>query len=547
MTLQGAILKLSYATIPLFWPVWICTAVAALYLAISSRPTWRSGQPSHWINPASIGIFALLLPFIYLLLWGIDFAYHDNDIVLDYTAVGRFWPVAIWPHEGRYFPLFAQEFNALSLFGPTPIVYYTFVVAQLVVFCVLLERALWDIPTPSRIGAVAVLICSNSMGIVFADLIYPERNIVFSLAVLIVAIQRGDRAPSRLNLVAALLAAQLALYYKEPAFLLIGTVAVTRLVIWWFRTPDSGWGWLRGRQLEIGLLALCAIFLMQFAISLAGYGSIAYADRADIGAWKAAVRYAQTDPLLVGFVAAIALRAASVRRIADLDPVWDPLALGAVVYTTALISMGLSADRYMPPVDMIALLFAVRQAANYGQSRPERRWLVRVATIAIAVATVSFGAFRVLEHKSVVRGTVALAEFVERYSADHQGEVRVYFPNTEGWRMMNFAAYLKYRYPAAFERVRLVGPDQYAEGRCVTFRAYRCEQSPAPRRGDIIAHLPDDPRRSAASNRQPLFRYDLLPGGVPAWVGRIFYREAPLYVGLPMPHDWLAATAALQQ
>ena len=46
------------------------------------------------------------------------------------------------------------------------------------------------------------------------------------------------------------------------------------------------------------------------------------------------------------------------------------------------------------------------------------------------MAVCAFGAFRLLEHKSVVRGTVELAAFLDRFAAEHPGPVRVYFPDT---------------------------------------------------------------------------------------------------------------------
>ncbi len=546
MTLGEISLKLAYATIPLFWPVWLFTLAAALYIGFSSSDNWRSREPFTMLNAGSYAIAGFVLPYVAFLLWGVDFAYYDNDVLLEYTVSGKLSPLGIWPYQGRFFPLFAQEFNALALIAPTPVCYHAFAALQLVAFCWLLNVALSDIPVAWRVGAVAALIMSNSVGLVFADLIYTERNVVLWLAVLIVALRRFDQSPSRLNVVAALVAAQVALYYQELVLLLVATVALTRLAVAWRREGPVRWRWLTTRPLEVGLLVCCAVFVTQFAVSMLSVDPVAYAlERARVGPVHLALQYARTDPLLLVLVAGLALRAGQVRRLADLDPVWDSLALGALVYFIALVLTGLPGTRYAGPVDTIALLFAVRQAAAWSRTMPLGRWAIGTLAVVLALAVTIFGAVRLLEYKSVVRGTVKLVQFVEQYSASHPGELRLYFPNTAGWRMMNVASYMRYRDQRVFERVRFLGPHEFPGGQCVSYLSYRCERALAPEPGDLVVQLPDDPERVEMPRAELQFQYELLPGGLPAAVSRLVYPAAPLYDGREMPKGWLTATAAV--
>jgi len=539
------LLKLSYATIPLFWPIWILAAAVIGYVACRSHNTWTAGDSFEKAGVGATAIAVFLIPYVAFLLWSIDFAYHDDDSFIEFTVSGLKWPLAIWPYLGRYFPLQLQEFNLLALVSPTPGVYYAFVVAQLIVFCWLLLQALADVPVVWRVVGVVVLLTSNSVGIVFAEPVYPERNIVVSLAVLAVLLPRIDRAPSRLNLFGALLAAHVALYCKEPVFLLVATMALTRLWRGRSRHPASRWRWLTECPLEIGCLVLCALFVGQFLVSLLAFANARYVANASVGPLRAASYYAQTDPLLWAFVATIAVRARSIVR-GECDPVWDALAAGAGMYFAALVLLGLAGDRYMPPVDLIAMLLVVRQAARHFERFPSHRWVIAALTALVALASISLGAFRLWEHKSVVRGTVELRSSLERYGAARTGAIHLFFPDSEGWRIMNFAAHLRYRAPEVFARVHLRAPKTFADGQCVFyFSRYRCETSLLPGPGDVVVHLPDDATYSAVEGPRTVFAHAFLPDALPLPLCRWLYRGTPLAADHTMPPHWLTATVAV--
>jgi len=417
----------------------------------------------------------------------------------------------------------------------------------LAVFCWLLLIALARTSTCWRVGAVLLLLCTNSIAIVFADPIYPERNIVFAMALFAIAVQRFDRSPSRLNFFGATFAAHLMLYYKEPMFLLVGAFAVARLFLVWRCMRPTGWGWLRGQPLELGLLGVCIVFAVQLLFILLSATRSTYVDDLTIGAATAFARYVSTDMWLLPLAVGIALRVRRLRTLGDFDPLWDPLALGAIIYLFALIALGLFADRYAPPIDLVAALFLAREMDHWWSTRPSSRWLVAAATATTATALCIFGAFRLIEHKSVVLGSVELAAFLDRFVVEYPGTQRVYFPDSYGWRVMNFAAYLRYRYPAAYERVRLSGPGEFPQNRCVYWKDYRCEHASAARPGDLIAHLPDDVYRPGSEQGRLLFEYEWIAKIMPAPLGKMLYRTAPLYNGQDMPSDWLKASVAIQE
>jgi hypothetical protein len=546
MTLQQLLLAPAYQLDRLFWPIWVAVVVALVYVAVRTQHDWRSRAPFVWPRLDAVLVLIFLVPYVLFMVWGVAFAYHDNDFFLE-TAAGRSSPLHIWPEIGRYFPLQMKEFNLLRHISPTALFYQSVVAVQVVLFCALLLIALADIGMRWRVGAVLLLLCSNSIGIVFADPIYPERNIIFAMALFIVAVQRFDRSPSRLNFIAATVAAHLSLYFKEPIFLLVGTFAAGRLLLVWRRTRPAGWAWLRGQPFELSLLGVCLVFAIQLFLTLLATRQSTYVVDATVGPLTALARYARTDMWLLALIAGLVFRIRRLRALGEVDAIWDPLVQSAVLYFVVLIVIGLFADRYAPPIDLIAALYLAREMAYWWSARPARRWFLAAVTAATAMAVCVFGAFRLIEHKSVVRGTVELAAFLDRFAAEHPGTVRVYFPDTYGWRLMNFAGYLRYRYPAAYERIHLRGPHAFPENRCAYWRDYRCEHADASEPGDLIAHLPDDLKRDGGQHGRLLFEYELIMSGVPYALGRLLYPTAPLYVGKDMPLGWLKATAALHE
>ena len=432
--------RASYGTIRLFWPMFLATALACVAWSVRSVRRWSSGRPLVKVGTSTAVLIAVAAPLLTFVLAGADFAYHDDDVLLPHSVAHRFFPIAIWPQQGRYFPLFSQEFNAISLISTAPLAYYGFIALQLIVLCILLNMVLSDVAVWWRVVATASILYASGTAILFAEAVYPERNIVFWLLVMILALKRFDVRPSRLNMAAALLAAQIAMYYKEPVFLLVASVAIIRLVSALRGTGRVSRRSLSSRPLELGLLAIAVIFAGQLLALLLGSGSSQYVENGSVGPATAAALYFRMDPLLVVFAAGIVIRLVRRRRAPHLDPVWDAFGVGGVVYFLALVTTGLASDRYLGPVDMIAVLFTIRQASALWAERPRVRGWTVAAALVVTVTTLGGGAFRLIEHTSVVSGTSELADFVSDYTSTHEGTVRLYFPSSHDWRIMNRGA-----------------------------------------------------------------------------------------------------------
>ena len=537
MTASRLAWTLSYATVPLFWPVFLATAALAALLVVRARLPWRSREP--FDAAPLLAVAACVAPYLAVLLWGAEFAYHDNDVFTEHIAAGRAWPPAIWPPQGRYFPLYGQEFNALALIAAAPLLFHAFVAAELVILCWLLTALLSDLPAGWRYGAIATLILSNSVGLVHADLLAPERTVVLCMVGLALALSRADRAPSRWNVMAALLAAQGALYSQEPAVVAIAAMALGRLAPAWQRRRQSGRPLVRFVALDAALLGLCAIFAAQFAVSRLPFQPGPHVDRVDFGFLPTLLVYARTDFFLLPFGAALVSRMARVRRLDDLDPVWDPLAAGGLAYLITLLLIGLPGTRHAAPVDVVAALFTTREVVYRIQATRRARPLLVALSSAVAATVILAGGLRLLEYKSIVRGTVELAGFVERHAAEHPGDIRLYFPASPGWRIMNVAAYFHYRGGTLATRVRMAAPRRFPDGRCVGYVLYQCDEATAPAPDDLVVRLPDDIEPASEPAGRVLLQHGIVPAAVAPWLASIAYPQSELYVGGTMPEGWL--------
>jgi hypothetical protein len=541
--------KLAYATIPLFWPVFLATATLIVFAGVRAPLPWRSREPFR--AAPILAVTACLAPYLALLLWGAEFTYYDNDVFTESIAAGHWRAIGIWPQQGRYFPLFVQEFNALSLAGSSPLLFHGFVAAQLVALCWLLTAALAEAPPAWRYGAIATLVLSNSVGFVFADLLAAERNVVFWLAAVIVALQRLDREPSRLTVIGGGLAALAAVNYQEPVFLTIAAVAITRLALVSKRGPGASPGQLLW-SVDAGLLCICLIFAAQMAASRLAFQPGPSIDRVNFGFLTTLAQHLRNDFLLLPFAAAVVSRIARLRRLGEIDPIWDPLALGAMAYFGSLLVMGLPGTRHAAPFDLIAVLVATREAMHRTRTATTGRAILPVLSSVVAALVILAGGFRLLEHRSVVLGTARLADAVERYTATHEGTVRLYFPAARDWRIMNVAAYFHHRGGNLATRVEMAAPHRFPEGRCVGYVPYRCVEAMMPKSGNIVVRLADDTTRVLEPQGEPLLDFELLPGGIPPLLRDLAYRQSELYLLAhrqlddEMPEGWLS-TRAWQQ
>lgn len=511
---------------------------------------------------------AFVLVYVALIFAGTNYTDHDNNQLTLFSVRGIKFSPPIWG-DGRFFPLSHQEFNVIRFIARSCAAYHVLGVVELLVMLVLANALLDELPIRRRLFTLALVLIVPSIAISFFGLIYPERNQVLAILVMLFGIRRFDESGKRLALVFALLAAHASLYYKEPTFVIVFTFAAGRLVLRWMSSRGTPGHSLRrvlsSSRAELALLVVTAVFLLLFAWMMLPKASLGYAEanrsHTRGGTFSVLFDYLKSDLLVTVFIAVVATRALRVLRTPmAADLLWDPLALGAVGYTAAYAVLKLYAPYYLAPVDVIAVLYLARIMSS--QQRP-RFWTSAICVLITGQNALGF-AYHLIERKNIMQAKHRAAEFVKALAQKRgNADTRLYFPNAEGYQIMEFAAYLSYlgvdigedqRASHSNGRVVLESPRLFTTGKCVSFREQiHCNHTPDPASDAFWTYLPDDPQplqevRGAAQRVRTLYQY------VPFAAPRVLRPVLSLFKGVsivfwdrPLPQNWLTSRIEVVQ
>ena len=216
------------------------------------------------------------------LVWE-DFAYYDNsNFTLDILK-GRNYPTPIWQGQGRFFPLGYQEFNLLRHFTDTITGYHVLPIAQLLIFSWILLILDDELSIAARVALTILALVTPSILISFSGLIFPEHNVLFFLACLVLSVRRFEQTKSIAWAVAAVVCAQIILYYKEPAFLLLLGFAAVRLMLWLRNAQNARWDYARlwdaESSLDLCFVSLAVTFLLYYFAVMGIHQKLHYARR----------------------------------------------------------------------------------------------------------------------------------------------------------------------------------------------------------------------------------------------------------------------------
>jgi hypothetical protein len=560
------------------WIIVTATAAICVAWAVGRTATTRSKSESKtdlFLTRRLVGMpkdmtaLALLAVFlgsysVMILVWE-DFAYYDNSSFTLFTLKGHNIAPPIWQGEGRFLPLGYQEFNLVRHFTDTIIGYHVLAIAQLFVFVSILLLCDDELSIAARVALAFVALLTPSILISFSGLIFPERNVLFLLACLVLSIKRFEKTQSTPWAVTAAVCAQIMIYYKETAFLLLLGLAAGRLIL---RCRDGRyWKWDRHRlwdregRLDFCLACLAVLFLLYYFAVMGIHPNIHYATVRRQPIAEILLAYLRLDLLVWFFVAVVLARIYLILRYRiEASPLWDGLAFGGVACFVAYDYLGIFAPNYLAPVDLIAVLYVGRFAILL----PKKTHLwskvtVLLLTFAVLVQNVVFSAFSVFERKNGIYAKVEIARVVEAQSRGRAGDaVRLFFPFAKPYVIMEFASYLSYRGIAVegFEEegsgrnpVVLTAAAVAKDGPCIGYRSVECHAVSGPASGDLVIVLPDDEASLAQASvyragRELLFFYEPHPP-IPQWLDFVI---ANLHVAageFTLPDRWMDGSVTI--
>lgn len=518
--------ELWYQRLTMFWPIWITLTVVAVLLGTwfvagavksalqdvkSNDLTGSKSLPLKLTRQDrfAITLFCLfLLSYVILLFAWEDFAYYDNSQFTQYTLKHKSYEPPIWRESGRFFPMDCQEFNLFKDWHAGIFAYHAVPVLQLLIVCILwltLDQAL-SLKERVLLTVAALLVPGTS--IAFGGLIYPDRNVVLWLFLLLFFVIRFEKTQAPVWAAAAILSAQFMLYYKETAFLLLWGFAAARLL---FRCRDDNppaWNFrrflTRESRLDLCLLVLGFTFLLYYGSIMFHHTNLKYARDARLPEWKVLQLYLQKDVLAWFFAPVVIVRIYLIgRRRIQPSLLWDALSCGAMAYLLGFLCLGMVSDYYLLPVDVLAVMCLGRlMFLSWNKlSLPGKIAIVSALSL-VLVQNTSHAAYRLYERKNLIQAKVQIANAILEYRRQHsEPRVRLFFPFATPYEIMEFGAYLDYRGVPIEEAdamsvgtncVQLISPALPRTGLLQDYRSIigRAGERPVP--GDLVVILPDD-------------------------------------------------------
>ena len=539
-----------------FWRIWFALTIAAamsaawwvgrggIPIARAPKRVWghRVLTRRLVLSRTSLAVVGLLVAFLVcyvgaMLKWE-DFTYYDNDQFTLYTLRGHNFGPPIWPGIGRFFPLGLQEFNLIRHFTATAAGYQALPIFQLLILSCILLILDGELNFTGRAGLAVFALIAPSIVISFGSLICPERNVVFWLACLALLLKCFERTHATAFAVAVVICAQIMIYYKETASLLLLSLAIGRLILRrvvlnkmpldYRRLMD------RESRLDMCLAGLGVVFLLYYVATMLPHPHMQYAVDARLPEAQTFFAYLKLDLLAWLLVIVVFVRAWLILRHSVVPSTfWDSLAMSGLVYFGAYLYLGMFSAYYLAPVDLIAVLYVGRLTILSAPRVPVwRRAALAIVVLSVALQETSLSAFSLYERKNLIHGKAEIERAVEARYMNGAGDVkRLFFPFASPYAIMVFASYLDYRgipvkgggvQSGGLRDVVMVGRTIARDGPCVPYRLIACHRGSSPDPDDLVIVLPDDDalRNEVAAYRdrgELLFSYMPRPF-VPQWL-----------------------------
>src|SRR5208283_3967656 len=300
--------------------------------------------------------------FVFVISYRGDLACFDCDPLPDFALVGHRFP-PIWSAAGRFFPVGFQEFNLLRHITRTPFGLQSVAAAQLVILAGLLFAVLRECRLAGRALITVAVMVTPTLVISFTGLIYPERNALFWLMILIFCLQRANSKSTVIYFLACFVATHFLLYYKEPLVVLVVAYAVSRMLldVYSQRKAEQG-SWqefLRRNIVPLGLLVVAVIysgFFFVFMFPFPFQPSSYIRNQLDVqhlNKTAAVLAFVHADWIAALLAVVLLLRVVRFAFAGErLEPLWDSLAIAAMAYFAAIVGVGIYANYYLAPVDL---------------------------------------------------------------------------------------------------------------------------------------------------------------------------------------------------
>ena len=196
----------------------------------------RGGQEYKLDQQNSIFLLFIIFvaSYVTLIILFANFSVIDDHTLTQTLFINKKIPWFISSENGRFYPLDAIDLNILSaLFKPNAYIFYTFnaILAIILVTCVYKSSNLILIENKLAYICVITILISPAFITSFLRLFVPEKleSIFFAIFILSYTCFLHNKN-QKLCFIIAIISANIALYFKETAFILLGCMAFFHLI-----------------------------------------------------------------------------------------------------------------------------------------------------------------------------------------------------------------------------------------------------------------------------------------------------------------------------
>ncbi|MGI0481777.1 hypothetical protein ACN4EE_13425 [Geminocystis sp. CENA526] len=534
-----------------------------------SYPQENLSFVNFWLPTIFFSIFFLIYTF--LIFYKEDFAYYDNEQFTKFSLQGIAYGFPIWRDQGRFWPLGLQEYNLLSLIDKSQLVYRGFSIVQLLIISFSLYFTLYKFSPIWRYITIFIIFICPPFLMTFFELIYPERNVVFYLIILILIYTYHTKnypKNKRFFIYSALITAQIAIYYKEPVFVLIATIASARLFITllskrYLHLKKILKELIYINYIDIGMIVLTLTYCLLYQTQIVPYIIDAYSHNQkteENTIFSIFLLFIQDNFIIGIFSIILVLRLLQIIFLkSDIDVFLDPLALGGMAYLGVYAKLKMFDDYnnyYFAPALVIAIIYIAHFIYNSIQFSQQinRKVLRKIYFYSIVFLSsiililtisqyISQSSYKILSRKAVINGHVNLVNGLVEYSEKNNRDALIlFFPLNNSfihnYLIYTFKEFLSYKKFHIFNvnkndnytnnlnnfkniSVILKSPatDKHKDNKCISWDWAKdefCFFAEKAETGDLIVLLPNYPRDSynpeeikkMIENEKLVFAYD---------------------------------------
>jgi hypothetical protein len=434
------------------------TSLGFCYRYREARRKYRDDNvTSVQLNAQHVIIFVLFCVYLALIPAWQDFTLFDAHHLFKTIDGTKDWPhPPIWPAQGRLFPLSDQEFRYLAQISPT-IFFYHFAFAIEVIAVAMITSRMVD---NRYVGiAIAGAISTPAFAQAYFGLVFPERNLVFLLALFALGFDRWSQRGCLWCLAAAMVSGITLLFYKELGIILTGVVALLFLIKNKLITPVQRDA--RNTSAAIFLLISVAGWIAIYLLAIypqieAVYQTLRVVTRFD------ALANLIVQPWVYILIGMAFRRSKTVsEKWHLLDPLWDGFLIGAMIYTAALVVMRFDLNYYYAPPAFLAWLLFGRLLPKLSLNT-KGMWVVY-----FFIAIQSYQAVCVIKpYKELVAAKSDAARFIG-YLKSSTKNVTVHYPQASDYEAGLFSGFLNSKYSLNVKTIVRTEGNQAGSAKCI--------------------------------------------------------------------------------